>query len=72
MRQPPLSERGATKWRGMFRNNQKSPYRKIANCAKVIIVSRPAPLLMTFGKGYHGVAGYVSKQSTKSLWKNSE
>ena len=48
MRQPPLSERGATKWRGMFRNNQKSPYRKIANCAKVIIVSRPAPLLMTF------------------------
>ena len=25
MRQPPLSERGATKWRGMFRLNQKSP-----------------------------------------------
>ncbi len=42
MRQPPLSERGATKWRGMFRNNQKSPYRKIANSAMVITVPRKA------------------------------
>ena len=54
MRQPPPFGKGRRapvvlfKGRGMFRNNQKSPYRKIANCAMVIIVPRQATLLMTF------------------------
>ena len=52
--------KGVPEGQGMFRNNQKSPYRKIANCAIAIIVPKPAIMLTTFGKGCHEVAGYAS------------